>query len=78
VDNKWDFSKLKHEEYNDSTDFKLEFSKLLIDASSKAPDYHFEIKEAYTFAEMRQITLEATQNLKTPLKKTCSSTKLHV
>jgi hypothetical protein len=58
VENIWDFSNLKPEEKDDPANLKLEVSKLINDVSSTAPDFHFEIKESYTFAE-------ATRNLKT-------------
>jgi hypothetical protein len=48
----------------------------LINLSSTTPDYHFEIKEAYIFAEVQQITLEATRNLKTHMMKTLFINKL--
>jgi hypothetical protein len=64
VDNVRDFSKLKHKEKDDPADLKLEVSKLINNVSSTAPYYHFEIKETYSFAEVQQITLEATRNLK--------------
>jgi hypothetical protein len=41
-----------------------------------APDYSFEIKEAYTFAEVQEIILEATQNIKTHAMKTLFINKL--
>jgi hypothetical protein len=70
VDNIWDFSKPKHEEKDDPADLKLEVSKLINDVSSTGPYFCFEIKEAYTFAEVQQISLEATRNLKTHIMKT--------
>jgi hypothetical protein len=44
--------------------------------SSAAPEYRSEFKDAYTFAEVQQITLDATQNLKTHLTKTLLFLKL--
>jgi hypothetical protein len=44
--------------------------------SSIAPDYHSEIKDAQNFAEVQQMTLEATRNLKTYLMKTLFINKL--
>jgi hypothetical protein len=44
-----------------------------------APDYRFEIKNAYyTFEDIQQITLESTQNPKTHLMKNFSSTNLQL
>jgi hypothetical protein len=76
VDNVWNFSKLNHEERDDPAGLKLKVSKLINNISSTAPDYHIEIKEAYTFAEVQQITLEATRNLKTHMMKTLFINKL--
>jgi hypothetical protein len=76
VNNVWDLSKLKHEERDDPADLQLEVSKLINNVSSRAPDYQFEIKEAYIFAEVHQITLEATRNLKTHMMKTLFIYKL--
>ena len=76
VDNVWDFSKLKHEERDDPADLKLEVSKLINNVSSTAPDYLFQIRENYTFEQVQQITLEATQNLKIHLMKTLFINKL--
>ena len=70
------FSKLKHEDRDDPADLKLEVLKLINNVSSTAPDYHFEIKEAYSFAEVQQITLEATRNLKSHTMKTLFINKL--
>ena len=67
---------MKHEEKNNPADLKLEVSKLINNVSSTAPEYHFEIKEAYTFAEVRQITIDVTRNLKTHLMKTLIIIKL--
>jgi hypothetical protein len=69
VNNVWDFSKLKHEENDDQVDLKFEVSQLINYVSSTAPDYQFEIKEAYTFAAVQQITLKATRNFKTHMMK---------
>jgi asparagine synthetase A len=66
VDDVWDFSKLKRIERDDPADLKFWVSKLFGNISSTST----EIKEAYTFAEVQQITLEETQNLKTYLIKT--------
>jgi hypothetical protein len=49
---------------------------LIYDSSSTAPDYHLGIKEAHSFAEVQQITLEATRNLKTHTMKTLFINKL--
>jgi hypothetical protein len=49
LDNLWVLSKLKHKEV----------LKLI-----KAPEYWFQIRDAYTFTENKQITREAAQNLK--------------
>jgi hypothetical protein len=76
VDDIWDFSKLKHEERDDPADLKLEVSKLINNVSMTAPDFRFEIKEPNTFAEVQQITLEATRNLKTHIMKTLFINKL--
>jgi hypothetical protein len=75
VVNGWDFSKLKHKEPDDLADLKPEASRQIC-INSTAPDYHFKIKEAYTFAEVQQITLEATQNLSTHLMKSLFINKL--
>ncbi len=73
------FLKLKHEERDNPADHKLEVSKLINNVSFTAlPDCHFKIKEAYSFAEVQQITLEAARNLKTHLKKHYSLTNLHL
>jgi hypothetical protein len=76
TNNMWDFSKLKHKERDDPADLKLKVSKLINNDSSTAPDFGLEIKEAYTFAEVQQITLEATRNLKTHMMKTLLINKL--
>ncbi len=70
------FAKLKHEEWDDLADLKLKVSKLINNVSSRAPDYWLVIREAYTFAEDQQITLKATQNLKTLLMETLFINKL--
>ena len=44
VDNVWDFSKLKHKERDNPANLKLEFSKLINNVSSTAPDFIIEIK----------------------------------
>jgi hypothetical protein len=67
---------LKQEERDNPADLKLEVSKLINNVSSTAPDYHFEFKEAYSFAEVQQIKLAATRNLKTHLMKTLFINKL--
>ena len=76
VDNVWDFSKLKHEDKDDPADLKLEVSKLINNVASTAPDYLYEIKAQYTFAEVQKITLDATMNLKTHMMKTLFINKL--
>ena len=76
VDNVWDFSKLKHEERDDPADLKLEVSKLINNVSSTAPDFAIEIKNAFTLEEVKTITQNATQNLKTHLMKTLFINKL--
>jgi hypothetical protein len=76
VDNVWDFSKLKHAEHGNPADLKFEVSKLINNVSSTDADLSFELKDAYTFAEVQQIILEATQNLKTELMKTLFIKKL--
>jgi hypothetical protein len=76
VDNVWDFSKLKHDERDDSADLKLKVSKLINNVSSTAPDFIIEIKERFTFEEVQIITRNATQNLKTHLMKTLFINKL--
>jgi hypothetical protein len=65
IDNIWNFSKLKHEERDDPANLKLEVSKLTNKVSYTTPYFCFEIKEAYLFAEVQQITMEVTSNLKT-------------
>jgi hypothetical protein len=76
VDRIWDFSKLKHEERDDPADLKLEVSKLINNVISTAPDFQFEIRDPYTFAEVQQITLVATRNLKTHMMKALFINKL--
>ena len=76
VDNVWDFSKLKHEKRDDPADLKLKVSKLINNVSSTAPEYLYEIKAQYTFAEVQRITQEATMNLKTHMMKTLFINKL--
>ena len=76
VDNVWDLSKLKHEERDDPADLKLEVSKLINNVSSTAPDFVIEIKQNFTLDEVKIITRNATQNLKTHLMKTLFINKL--
>jgi hypothetical protein len=76
VDNVWDLSKLKHEERDDPADLKLEVSKLINNVSSTAPDFEIEIKQNFTLDEVKIITRNATQNLKTHLMKTLFINKL--
>jgi hypothetical protein len=70
------FLKLKDYKCYDLAALKLEVSKLINHVSFTAQDYQFKIKEAYTFLEVQQITLEATRNLKTHIMKTLFINKL--
>jgi hypothetical protein len=67
VYNLWDFSKLEQKEPDDKVVLKMEVSKLIKNVSSSAHEYLFEIKDAYTFAEVQNTTLGTTLNLKTHL-----------
>jgi hypothetical protein len=78
VDNVWDFLKLKHEERDNPANLKLGASKLINNLSLTSPYFQFENKDAYTFVEVQQITLEAARNLKTHIMKTLFISNLHL